>query len=54
MGSITPEIPNADADALLLSLQKVNAQEQCLSDPMEASRLESALEELVEVGGGVR
>lgn len=42
------EIPNADAEALLRFLQKVNAQEQCPSDPWEASRLESALEELVE------
>nr|WP_187272862.1 hypothetical protein [Pseudomonas mendocina] len=48
MSSITLEIPNADAEALLRFLQKVNAQEQCPSDPWEASRLESALEELVE------
>lgn len=45
MSSITLEIPNADAEALLRFLQKVNAQEQCPSDPWEASRLESALEE---------
>lgn len=48
MSSITLEIPNADAEALLRFLQKVNAQEQCPSDPWETSRLESALEALVE------
>lgn len=47
MSSIMLEIPKADAEALLRFLQKVNAQEQCPSAPWEASRLESALEELV-------
>lgn len=48
MSSITLEMPNADAEALLRFVRKVNAREQCPSDPWEASRLESALEVLVE------
>lgn len=48
MSSITLEMPNADAEALLRFVQKVNAREQRPSDPWEASRLESALEALVE------
>lgn len=47
MNSITLEIPNADAEALLRFVQQVNAREKCPSDPLEASRLESALEALV-------
>lgn len=48
MSLITLEIPNSDAEALLRFVQKVNAKELCPSDPWEASRLESALEALVE------
>lgn len=48
MSSIILEMPNADAEALLRFVQNVNAREQCPSDPWEASRLESALEALVE------
>jgi hypothetical protein len=48
MSSIILEIPNADAEALLRFVQQVNAREQCSSDPWEASRLESALEALVD------
>ncbi|MCG4453304.1 hypothetical protein LJY18_08280 [Pseudomonas sp. MMS21-TM103] len=48
MSSITLEIPNADAEALLRFAQQVNAREQCSSDPWEASRLESALQALIE------
>ncbi len=47
MSLITLEIPNADAEALLRFLLKIDAREQCPSDPWEASRLGSALEELV-------
>lgn len=48
MSSISLEMPNADAEALLRFVQQINAREQCPSDPWEASRLESALEALVE------
>lgn len=48
MSPIKLEIPNADAEALLRFAQRTNAREQCPSDPWEASRLESALEALVE------
>tara|TARA_Y100001938_G_scaffold149551_1_gene236749 strand:- start:81 stop:248 length:168 start_codon:yes stop_codon:yes gene_type:complete len=48
MSSIMLEMPNADAEALLRFVQKVDAREQCPSDPWEASRLESALEALAE------
>ena len=48
MSSITLGMPNADAEALLRFVQKVNAREQRPPDPWEASRLESALEALVE------
>lgn len=48
MSSIILEMPNADAEAVLRFVQKVNARKQCPSDPWEASRLESALEALVE------
>lgn len=48
MSSITLEIPNADAEALLRFVRQVNALEQCSSDPWETSRLESALDALVE------
>lgn len=42
------EIPNADGEALLRFIQGVNAQKECHGDPWEASRLEGALESLVE------
>ncbi|HCS8192674.1 hypothetical protein [Pseudomonas aeruginosa] len=48
MSSIILEMPNADAEALLRFVQKVIVREQYPSDPWEASRLESALEALVE------
>lgn len=48
MSPIKLEMPNADAEALLRFAQRTNAREQCPSDPWEASRLESALEALVE------
>lgn len=48
MSSISLEMPNADAEALLRFVQQINVREQCPSDPWEASRLESALEALVE------
>lgn len=43
------EIPRADAEALLRFLQSVDVNEVCPGDPYERSRLEGALEELVEV-----
>lgn len=49
VSAIRLEIPNADAEALLRFVQQANAQEQCLPDPWEASRLKSALEALAEV-----
>lgn len=48
MSSITLEMPNADAEALLRFVQQIKAREHCPSDPWEASRLDSALEALME------
>lgn len=48
MASITLDIPNNDAEALLRFLQRVDAAKECPSDPYERSRLEGALEALLE------
>lgn len=42
------EIPNADAEALLRHVKRVDARAEAKGDPYEASRLESALEALAE------
>ncbi len=42
------EMPMADAEALLRLVQRVDAAKECPSDPYERSRLEGALESLVE------
>lgn len=46
--TIELDMPNADAEALLRFIKSVNAREACHGDPYEASRLEGALEALVE------
>lgn len=45
---MTLDIPRADAEALLRFVQRVNAAEQSPGDPYERSRLEGALEALIE------
>lgn len=42
------EMPKADAEALLRFVQRVDAAKECPSDPYERSRLEGALEALIE------
>lgn len=42
------EIPTADAEALYRFIKGVNAREACHGDPYEASRLEGALDALIE------
>lgn len=44
----TIEMPNADAEAILRFLQRVDAAKACDGDPYERSRLESALEVVTE------
>ncbi|HHM8366062.1 TPA: hypothetical protein ACRMZW_004261 [Pseudomonas aeruginosa] len=48
MSTITLEMPNNDAEALLRFLHRVDVQKECPSDPYERSRLEGALEALLE------
>jgi len=42
------EMPKADAEALLRFVQRVDVAKECPSDPYERSRLEGALEALIE------
>ena len=42
------EMPKADAEALLRFVQRVEPAKECPSDPYERSRLEGALEALIE------
>lgn len=42
------EMPRADAEALLRFVQRVDVQRECPGDPYEKSRLEGALEALME------
>ncbi|MDT4838790.1 hypothetical protein D3C85_1007470 [compost metagenome] len=48
MSSITVEMPSNDAEALLRFLRCVDVAKECPSDPYERSRLEGALEALIE------
>ena len=48
MSTITLEMPNNDAEALLRFLQRVDAAKECPSDPYERNRLEGDLEALAE------
>lgn len=45
---IALEIPMADAEALYRFIKGVNAREACQGDPYETSRLEGALEAILE------
>lgn len=49
MASISLEIPNNDAEALLRFLKNVDTQKACPGDPYERSRLQDALEAIVDV-----
>lgn len=42
------EIPTADAEALLRFVRRVDVKKECPGDPYERSRLEGALDELIE------
>jgi len=44
----TLTMPNNDAEALLRFIKAVDVAKQCDGDPYEQSRLETALEELIE------
>ena len=45
---MTLEMPRSDAEALLRFVQRVDAAKECPGDPCKRSRLEGALEALIE------